>query len=198
MTFVAAPMVHWPEAMVTFDTTNGVLFSADAFGYVRRTGRQAVRRTRSTSTATWIERRPPLPAPTSWANTARMSRLLLKKAAGILDQIKFICPLHGPVWRKAPDVTLSTSTSHWSTLSSRRKRAVMIAYASMYGNTEAAAQCAGRQAGVKRACATSALYDVSNTHVSRADFRNLPAAAISCWPLLTYNRWYSIRSCTTT
>ena len=98
VTFVGAPMVHWPEAMVTFDTTNGALFSADAFGsFIALDGKLFADEVN-------FDR--------DWIDEARRYltnivgkygphiQLLLGKAAGILDQIKFICPLHGPVWRK--------------------------------------------------------------------------------------------------
>ena len=97
VTFVAAPMVHWPEAMVTFDVTNGALFSADAFGsFIALDGKLFADEVN-------FDR--------DWIDEARRYltnivgkygphiQLLLKKAGGILDQIKFICPLHGPVWR---------------------------------------------------------------------------------------------------
>jgi flavorubredoxin len=73
VTFVNAPMVHWPEAMVTFDTTNGVLFSADAFGTFGALDGKLF--------ADEVDfrpglagRRPPVSTPTSWASTARTSR----------------------------------------------------------------------------------------------------------------------------
>ena len=98
VTFVAAPMVHWPEAMVTFDTTDGVLFSADAFGSFGALDGKLF------ADEVNFDR--------DWIDDARRYftnivgkygphvQLLLKKAAGILDQIRYICPLHGPVWRQ--------------------------------------------------------------------------------------------------
>ena len=161
VTFVFAPMVHWPEAMVTFDTTNGVLFSADAFGsFIALDGKLFADEVN-------FDR--------DWLDEARRYltnivgkygphiQLLLKKAGGILDQIKFICPLHGPVWRE--DLMYFVDKyNKWSSYEPEEK-GVMIVYASMYGNTEAAAQClASRlcEKGVKNV----AVYDVSNTHVS--------------------------------
>ncbi len=94
VTFVEAPMVHWPEAMVTFDVTNGALFSADAFGSFGALDGKLF------ADEVNFDR--------DWIDDARRYltnivgkygphvQLLLKKAGGILDQIKFICPLHGP------------------------------------------------------------------------------------------------------
>ena len=65
-------------------------------------------------------------------------QLLLKKAGGILDQIKYICPLHGPVWRKDLGWFIEKYDT-WS-LYAPETQGVLIVYASMYGNTENAAQ----------------------------------------------------------
>ena len=97
VTFIAAPMGHWPEAMVTFDTPNGVLFAADAFGsFIALDGKlfnDEVNFDRD-----WLDE-----ARRYYTNIVGkygpQVNKLLGKAAGILDQIKFICPLHGPVWR---------------------------------------------------------------------------------------------------
>ena len=97
-TFVMAPMVHWPEAMVTYDVTDKVLFSADAFGTfgALNGGLFADEYDFETRVAA---RCAPVLSPTSWANTARRYRRCCKKAAGIWTS-RSICPLHGPVWRK--------------------------------------------------------------------------------------------------
>lgn len=161
VTFVEAPMVHWPEAMVTFDTTNGVLFSADAFGsFIALDGKLF-------ADEVDFDR--------DWLDEARRYltnivgkygphiQLLLKKAGGILDQIKYICPLHGPVWRDNFGY-LVEKYDKWSRYEPEVK-GVMIAYASMYGNTEGAAQAlAGKLC--EKGCTNVAVYDVSNTHVS--------------------------------
>ena len=161
VTFVAAPMVHGPEAMVTFDVTNGVLFSADAFGsFIALDGKLF-------ADEVDFDR--------DWIDEARRYltnivgkygphiQLLLKKAGGILDQIKFICPLHGPVWRK--DLMYFVEKyDKWSRYEPEEK-GVMIAYASMYGNTEAAAQALAAKL-CEKGMTNVAVYDVSNTHVS--------------------------------
>ena len=161
VTFVAAPMVHWPEAMVTFDVTNGVLFSADAFGsFIALDGKLFADEVN-------FDR--------DWLDEARRYlvnivgkygphiQLLLKKAGGIVDQIKYICPLHGPVWRENFGYFID-KYDKWSRYEPEEK-GVMIAYASMYGNTEAAAQAlAGKLC--EKGCTNVKVHDVSNTHVS--------------------------------
>ncbi len=161
VTFVAAPMVHWPEAMVTFDTTNGVLFSADAFGSFRALDGKLF------ADEVNFDR--------DWIDEARRYltnivgkygphvQLLLKKASGILDQIKYICPLHGPVWREDLMYFIN-KYDLWSRYEPEEK-GVMIAYASMYGNTEAAAQALASKL-CEKGVTNVHLYDVSNTHVS--------------------------------
>ena len=152
LTFIMAPMVHWPEVMVEYEKSEQILFSADAFGKFGA-----------------------LDTEEDWACEARRYyfnivgkygphvQLLLKKAAGILDQIKFICPLHGPVWRKDLMYFID-KYDHWSRYEPEEK-GVMIAYASMYGNTEAAAQALASRL-CEKGITNVWLYDVSNTHVS--------------------------------
>ncbi|MBQ8589775.1 MAG: FprA family A-type flavoprotein [Firmicutes bacterium] len=161
VTFIAAPMVHWPEAMITFDLTDGVLFSADAFGsFIALDGKlfnDEVNFDRD-----WIDE-----ARRYYTNIVGKYgphvQHLLAKAATIVDKINYICPLHGPVWRSDFGYLLD-KYQHWSTYEPEDK-AVMIAYASMYGNTESVAQAlAGKL--VERGITNVALYDVSNTHVS--------------------------------
>lgn len=161
VTFVAAPMVHWPEAMVTFDVTNGVLFSADAFGsFIALDGKLFADEVN-------FDR--------DWLDEARRYlvnivgkygphiQLLLKKAGGIVDQIKYICPLHGPVWREDFGYFID-KYDKWSRYEPEEK-GVMIAYASMYGNTEAAAQALASKL-CEKGCTNVKVHDVSNTHVS--------------------------------
>ena len=162
VTFVEAPMVHWPEAMVTFDTTNGVLFSADAFGSFGALDGKLF------ADEVNFDR--------DWIDDARRYltnivgkygphvQLLLKKASGILDKIKYICPLHGPVWRKDLGYFIE-KYDLWSRYEPEEK-GVMIAYASMYGNTESAAQALASKL-CEKGLTNVWLYDVSNTHVSQ-------------------------------
>jgi flavorubredoxin len=161
VTFVAAPMVHWPEAMVTFDITNGVLFSADAFGSFGALDGKLFN-DEVNFDRDWID-----DARRYYTNIVGKYgphvQLLLKKASGIVNDIKFICPLHGPVWRN-DFAYLLDKYQHWSTYEPEDK-GVMIAYASMYGNTEGAAQALASKL-CEKGITNVALYDVSNTHVS--------------------------------
>ena len=161
VTFVGAPMVHWPETMVTLDTTNGVLFSADAFGsFIALDGR--LFNDEVDFDRDWIDE-----ARRYYTNIVGKYgphvRALLKKAEGLLDQIKMICPLHGPVWRSDFGYLLD-KYRRWSAYEPEEK-GVMIVYASMYGNTEAAAQALAAKL-VERGITNTVLYDVSGVHVS--------------------------------
>lgn len=157
--FVNAPMVHWPEAMVTFDKTDGVLFSADAFGSFK-----------SLDGVLFADE---VDFDRDWIDEARRYYTnivgkygpqvmnLLKKAGGL--DIKYICPLHGPVWRKDIGYILDKYI-HWATYTPE-EQGVLIAYASMYGNTENAAQILASKL-YERGMTKVRMYDVSKTHVS--------------------------------
>ena len=177
--FVMAPMVHWPEVMVTYHEKDKILFSADAFG------------TFGALAGNIFDDE--ITFDTTWMNDARryytnivgkygvQVQALLKKAASL--DIEMICPLHGPIWRKDLSLLLE-KYQKWSTYEPEDKT-VMIAYATMYGNTENAANVlAGMLAdkGVKNI----AMYDVSETDVSE-----LVAESFRCSHLVlaapTYN-----------
>lgn len=157
--FVAAPMVHWPEVMVSFDTTDGVLFSADAFGSFK-----------SLDGALFADE---VDFKGEWLDEARRyytnivgkygpQVMNLLKKASTLD-IKYICPLHGPVWRK--DISwFIDKYVHWATYTPEEK-GVVIAYASMYGNTMSAAHILAGKLHEK-GFHNVKMYDVSETHVS--------------------------------
>ena len=159
VTFVMAPMVHWPEAMVTFDTTNGVLFSADAFGSFGSLDGKLF------ADEVNFER--------DWLDDARryytnivgkygpQVQKLLKKAGGL--DIKYICPLHGPVWRENLGWFIE-KYDKWSRYEPEEK-GVLIAYASMYGNTESAANILAAKL-CEKGMTNVSMYDVSCTHVS--------------------------------
>ena len=157
--FVMAPMVHWPEVMVTYDEKDKVLFAADGFGTFGALNGNIF------ADEVDFDR--------DWLDDARRYytnivgkygasvQALLKKASGL--EIAVICPLHGPVWRENLGYILE-KYQKWSTYEAE-DQAVVILYATMYGNTASAADAlAGRLAakGVKKI----AVYDVSNTHVS--------------------------------
>ena len=132
-TFVMAPMVHWPEVMMTYDKTEKILFSADAFGtFGALNGRIFA------DESDFME---------DYLNEARryytnivgkygpQVQSALKKAAGL--DIAMVCPLHGPVWREGFGSFLEKYLL-WSSYAPEEK-SVMLAYASVYGHTENAA-----------------------------------------------------------
>ncbi|PJI06823.1 MULTISPECIES: FprA family A-type flavoprotein [Clostridium] len=157
--FVSAPMVHWPEAMVSYDTTNGVLFSADAFGSFRALDGKLFN-DEVNFDRDWIDE-----ARRYYTNIVGKYgphvQALLKKA-GTLD-IKYICPLHGLVWRNNFGYLLD-KYNKWSSYEPEEK-GVMIVYATMYGDTEAAASDLAVRL-VKKGMTNVVMYDVSKTNVS--------------------------------
>jgi len=123
--FMYAPMVHWPEVMMTYDSTDRVLFSADAFGKFGA-----------------------LDADEAWLDEARryyigivgkfgaQVQAVLKKASAL--DIQMICPLHGPVLKENLQYYFDRYNT-WSSYEPESK-GIVIAYASIYGNTEEAAR----------------------------------------------------------
>ncbi|APR00072.1 flavodoxin family protein [Clostridium botulinum] len=159
VTFMFAPMVHWPEVMVTYDTTNGVLFSADAFGTFGALDGKMFN-DEVNFDRDWIDE-----ARRYYTNIVgkygAQVQALLKKAKDL--DIKTICPLHGPVWRSDLGYFLD-KYDKWSRYEPEEK-GVMIVYGTMYGNTEAAANNLATEL-VKKGITNVAMYDVSKTHVS--------------------------------
>jgi len=179
LTFAMAPMVHWPEAMVTYDTTDKTLFSADAFGtFGAINGNLFADEVR-------FER--------DWLDDARryytnivgkygmQVQSLLKKAAGL--EISCLCPLHGPVWRK--DIAWFVEKyQQWSTYTPEDK-AVAIFCGSVYGHTENAAEILAARLAEK-GIRDIRLYDVSVTHVSE-----LVSEAFRCSHLVLASSTYN-------
>jgi len=158
-TFVMAPMVHWPEVMVSYDSTDGILFAADAFGTFGALNGNLF------ADQVNFER--------DWLHDARryyanivgkygaQVQALLKKAAGL--EIRMICPLHGPIWRKNIEWFINKYQA-WSSYTPE-DNAVMIVYGSIYGHTENAANIlAGMLAD--KGVQDIRMYDVSSTHAS--------------------------------
>lgn len=156
--FLFAPMVHWPEVMVTYDETTGTLFSADAFGTFG-----------ALNGAIFADE---VDFDNEYMDEARryycnivgkygpQVQSLLKKAHGL--DLKMICPLHGFVWRRNLEDYFDKYVK-WSTYTPE-ETGVMIAYASVYGNTENTAEIISsrlRDLGVK-----TVMYDVSVTPAS--------------------------------
>ncbi len=159
LAFVMAPMVHWPEAMVTYDTTDKVLYSADAFGTFGAMNGNIFADEVNFETEYLADARRYFTNIVGKYGT--QVQALLRKAATI--EIKMICPLHGPIWRKDIGWFIDKYVK-WSTYTPEEE-SVMIAYASVYGNTENAANILASKladAGVKNV----AVYDVSMTHPS--------------------------------
>ena len=157
--FYMTPMVHWPETMATWCAEERTIFSGDAFGTFG-----ALAGNIFDDEITFDD---------VWMNDARryytnivgkygvQVQAVLKKAAAL--DIETICPLHGPIWRENLGALIE-KYQKWSTYEPEDKT-VMIAYATMYGNTENAANVLATMLadkGVKNI----AMYDVSETDVS--------------------------------
>ena len=159
LTFVLAPMVHWPEAMFTYDVEEKILFSADAFGTFGALNGNLFN-DEVNFDKDWLDeaRRYYTNIVGKYGNPVQAA---LKKASTI--EINMICPLHGPIWRNDLGYILD-KYNKWSTYEPEDKT-VMIVYGSMYGNTESAVNVLATklaEEGVKNIVT----YSVSNTHVS--------------------------------
>lgn len=152
LTFIFAPMVHWPEVMMTYDSTDKVLFSADAFGKFGA-----------------------LDTDEDWACEARryyfgivgkygaQVQAVLKKAAAL--DIKTICPLHGPVLAENLGYYLDLYNT-WSSYGVESD-GVVIAYTSVYGNTKAAAELLAQKLQEK-GCPKVAVNDLARCDMAEA------------------------------
>ena len=159
LTFYMAPMVHWPEVMVTYDSTDKILFSADAFGSFGAIDGNIF------ADEVDFDHRYMDEARRYYTNIVgkygQQVQMLLKKTSGL--DIKMICPLHGYIWRKDLDVFID-KYQKWSNYEPEIN-SVLIPYTSVYGNTKNAAEIlAGELAklGVK----DIKMYDASVTHPS--------------------------------
>ena len=157
--FYTAPMVHWPEVMVSYEEKEKILFSADAFGTFGAVD-GALFNDQVDFDKDWL-----FDARRYYGNIVGkygpQVQAALKKLSGL--DIQTICPLHGPIWRSDLGYLLG-KYDLWSRYEPEEK-AVAIFYASMYGNTENAANLLAdslANAGVKNV----KVYDVSSTHVS--------------------------------
>ena len=150
--FVAAPMVHWPEVMVTYDSCDKVLFSADAFGKFGA-----------------------LDAEEDWACEARryyigivgkygmQAQKLLQKASAL--EIQTICPLHGPVLTENLEYYLGLYQT-WSSYEPESE-GVVIAYTSVYGNTKKAVELLEQEL-LAKGCPKVAVHDLARTDMAEA------------------------------
>lgn len=152
LTFVTAPMVHWPEVIVTYDSLDRVLFSADGFGKFGA-----------------------LDVEEDWACEARRYYIgivgkygvqvqnLLKKAAGL--DISIICPLHGPVLTENLGEYLRLYDI-WSSYEPESE-GIVIAYTSVYGNTKAAVELLAQRLEEK-GCPKVTVHDLARTDMAEA------------------------------
>lgn len=159
LTFVMAPMVHWPEVMVTYDMVDKVLFSADAFGAFGAIDGNIF------ADEVDFDHRYMDEARRYYTNIVGkygpQVQMLLKKASNL--DIQMICPLHGYVWRKDLNVFID-KYQKWATYEPEEK-SVLIAYSSVYGNTQNAAEIlAGKIA--KHGVKNIRMFDVSTVHPS--------------------------------
>ena len=158
ITFVMAPMVHWPEVMMSYDLTDEILFSADAFGvFGALNGRLFADEADFFKENIDEARR-------YYTNIVgkygAQVQSILKKAAGL--ELKYVCPLHGFVWRKHFGDFLEKYLQ-WSSYTPE-ENSVLLAYASVYGHTENAANILAAklvERGVK-----VRMYDTSVTPAS--------------------------------
>lgn len=159
LTFVMAPMVHWPEVMVTYDSYTKTLFSADAFGtFGALSGNLFADRVS-------FEKKFEDEARRYYTNIVGkygdQVQALLKKAQGI--QIENICPLHGPIWRQDL-VYLMNLYDKWSRYEPEIQ-GVLIIYGSIYGHSEEAANIVADALG-ELGLNNLAVYDASKTDKS--------------------------------
>lgn len=152
LTFVMAPMVHWPEVMVTYDSTDKVLFSADGFGKFGA-----------------------LDVEEEWACEARRyyfgivgkygapTQALLKKTATL--DIQIICPLHGPILKENLGYYLGLYNT-WSSYQSE-VNGVAVFYTSVYGNTKAAAELLEETLKAK-GCPKTTLVDLAREDIAES------------------------------
>lgn len=176
--FFMAPMVHWPEVMVTYDQKDKILYSADAFGTFDPIDGDLYAQDKITCENLVELRR-------YYANIVGkygpQVQMLLKKAAKL--EIEMICPLHGPVYKKNIDVLLE-KYQKWSKYEPENP-SVMIVYGSVYNNTAKACEIIANElalAGVK---------DVRIYDSSKVDVSYLMAEAFRCSHIVlgaaTYN-----------
>ncbi len=159
LTFLMAPMVHWPEVMTTYDIKDKILFSADAFGTFGVLNGNIF-----ADEINFFE---------EWLFEARRYysnivgkygisvQTLLKKASAL--EINMICPLHGPIWRENLDLILD-KYNKWSTYTPE-ENSVLIVYGSIYGHTENAAEILASKLADK-GIKNIKMYDSSKTHFS--------------------------------
>ncbi|WP_163195752.1 FprA family A-type flavoprotein [Clostridium thermarum] len=156
--FYSAPMVHWPEVMVTYETTKGILFSADAFGSFGAHSGNIF--------ADEVDEIDVAEARRYYSNIVgrygTQVQALFKKVGGL--EINMICALHGLIWRGEKISFILDLYDKWSRYEPEKKGVVLV-YASMYGNTENAVHVLANKLA-QRGIRDMHMYDVSKTHSS--------------------------------
>lgn len=175
--FYLVPMVHWPETMVTFDSTDGILFSGDAFGCFGALNGGCIDKNINTEIYMGEMRRYYSNIVGKFGNPVQKA---LQKCSGL--DIKMICPTHGPVWEEkiAEVVAMYDKLSRYEA-----EEGVVIAYGTMYGNTEQMAEAIAEELsaqGIKNIV----MHNVSKTPHSfiLADVFRYKALIVGC---TTYN-----------
>lgn len=159
LTFVNAPMVHWPEVMVTYDITTKTLFSADAFGTFNALSGNLFAHEMNFKQDYLEEARRYYTNIVGKYGT--QVQAILKKAATI--EIETICPLHGPIWRQDLPYLINLYDK-WSRYEPEVK-GVLIVYGSIYGNSEKVANMIADQLGAE-GIRDIHMYDASKTDKS--------------------------------
>ena len=175
--FYLIPMVHWPETMVTFDETDGILFSGDAFGCFGALNGGCVDKDINTEVYWGEMRRYYSNIVGKFGNPVQKA---LQKCGGL--PIKMICPTHGPVWEEniAKVVDMYDRMSRYEA-----EEGVVIAYGTMYGNTEELAETVAEELS-RQGIRNIVLHNVSHTHHSYilADIFRYKGLIVGC---TTYN-----------
>ena len=179
LAFAMIPMVHWPEAMVTYDVCDKVLYSADAFGTFGALNGNIFADEVNFENEWLKEARRYLT--NIVGKYGAQVQAALKKASAL--DIEIICPLHGPVWRSNLNYFIEKHDK-WSKYEPE-EQAVAIIYGSIYGNTEQAADALAAKLGAK-GVKNIAVYDASKTDVSEliAEIFRVSHLVIAC---PTYN-----------
>lgn len=160
LTFVFAPMVHWPEVMMTYDATDKILFAADAFGTFGTNNGQIFNDEIDYKADSFVA-----DARRYYTNIVgkfgTQVQAALKKAASV--DIKMLCPLHGPIWRTDLGFILDLYQK-WSGYQAE-EQGVVVFYSSVYGNTESAVNGLVMRMAEK-GVPDIKVYDVSKTDIS--------------------------------
>ncbi|MDR3355473.1 MAG: FprA family A-type flavoprotein [Synergistaceae bacterium] len=177
LSFVMAPMVHWPESMASYDETNGILFSNDIFGGFGATEGGIFDDEADLSTVETEMMRYYV------SIVGRFS----KQAVKVLEKVRkldvsMICPSHGPIWRRSPERAIGLYEK-WSR--QETEEGVVVVYGSMYGNTKSASDAIARSLSLE-GISPVRVYDAARSNMSfiTTDIWKYRGLVLSC---CTYN-----------